>query len=496
MNLETNKRSVASLTFRTKAFIGGRLVDSVSGKAFATQAPGTGERLAEIAECDAPDVDAAVQAARAAFEKGSWSRLGPAERKKGLLKFADLIEGHSAELALLECVEAGKTIHDCTTIDLPDVVNTLRWYAEAIDKVYDQVSPTAPNALGLIVREPVGVAAAVLPWNFPAMMAAWKLGPALAAGNSIILKPAEQTSLGTIRLAELAACAGIPDGVVNVVPGYGPTAGQAIGRHPGIDMVSFTGSAEVGRLFLRYAAESNLKQVVLECGGKSPQLVLGDVADLDNVARNAVFAGFWSSGQNCSCGSRLIAHKSLKDRLVQKVVDVSQEWRVGDPLDPATRLGPLIDRGQLDRVMGYIATGRREGANLVSGGKQVLEHSGGAFVEPTVFDNVRNTMTIAREEIFGPVLSVITFDTEEEAIALANDSSYGLAASVYTDDVNAAHRVARAIKAGVVAVNCYSEGDITTPFGGYKQSGFGGRDKSLYALDQYTQLKTIWMHLR
>jgi gamma-glutamyl-gamma-aminobutyraldehyde dehydrogenase len=328
------------------------------------------------------------------------------------------------------------------------------------------------------------------------MMAAWKIAPALAAGNSVVLKPAEQSSMSALRLAELAAEAGIPEGVVNVLPGLGETAGQAIGRHMDIDMVAFTGSTEVGRLFLKYSAESNIKRIVLECGGKSPQIVMADASDLDLIARNAVNAAFWNMGENCTCGSRLVVHQSLKDELLDRMKILSREWIVGSPLDPSTRVGAMIERPHLRKVLGYIETGRTEGARVVLGGNQVLTETGGYFVEPTIFDNVRNNMAIAQEEIFGPVLSTITFQTPEEAVSIANGTPYGLAASLYTDNVHTAHQVARAIKAGTVSVNCYSEGDMTTPFGGYKQSGFAGRDKSIFAHDQYTEMKTIWMQFR
>jgi gamma-glutamyl-gamma-aminobutyraldehyde dehydrogenase len=335
----------------------------------------------------------------------------------------------------------------------------------------------------------------VVPWNFPTLMAAWKLGPALATGNCVVLKPAEQTSLSALRLAELAAEAGLPDGVLNVVPGFGETAGQAIGRHMDVDMVTFTGSTEVGRLFLKYSADSNLKRITLECGGKSPQVVMVDAADLDSVADHAVSAAFWNMGENCSCGSRLIVHRDVKDALLERIVARAKDWTVGDPLDPATKIGSLIEKGHLEKVMGYIDTGRTEGASVVMGGGQVLADTGGYFVEATIFDDVGNDMKIAREEIFGPVLATITFDDEEQALSLANDTTYGLAASLYTSNVNTAHRAARAMKAGMVSVNCYGEGDMATPFGGYKQSGFGGRDNGIHAHDQYTELKTIWMDL-
>ena len=487
---------VAPPILRTDAFIDGTFRPAASGARFATENPATGQQLAEVAAGDIEDIDIAVRAARRAFDAGVWSKRSPTERKQVLLRFAGLLEANLEELAQLEALDAGKPITDCREVDIPETVRTFRWYAEALDKVFDAVAPTGHEALGLIIREPIGVVGAVLPWNFPLMMAAWKAAPALASGNSLIIKPAELTSLSTLRMAELAAEAGIPDGVLSVVPGLGETAGQALGRHMDVDALSFTGSTEVGRMFLRYSSESNLKEIVLECGGKSPQVIMADSPDLDYVADQVLFAGFMNMGENCTCGSRLIVHRSVRDELIDKLVSKTADWPVGDPLDPATRIGPMIERPHLDKVLGYIEAGRAEGARVVVGGGRTLESSGGHFVEPTVFDDVDNSMKIAREEIFGPVISTIPFDTEEQAIAIANETSYGLAASLYTTDLDTAFRLARSIKAGTVSVNSYSEGDITTPFGGYKQSGFGGRDKGLEAFDQYTQKKTVWVTLR
>ena len=486
----------AKPTFRTDAFIDGAFRPAQSGERFTTENPATGQPLAEVAAGDAADIDVAVKAARRAFDDGRWSARSPAERKAVLLDFADRLEANLEELAMLDSLEAGKPITDCRDSDVPETIKTFRWFAEAIDKVFDAVAPTGPDALGLIVREPIGVVGAVVPWNFPLLMATWKVAPALAAGNSVIVKPAELTSLSTTRMAELAAEAGIPDGVLNVVPGLGETAGQALGRHMDVDMVTFTGSTEVGRYFLKYAAESNLKEITLECGGKSPQVVLASAPDLDFVAEQVLVAGLMNMGENCSCGSRLIVDRSVHDALVERLIAGTAAWTVGDPQDPETRLGPMIERPHLDKVLGYINTGREEGARVVTGGGRTREESGGYFVAPTILDDVRNTMTVAREEIFGPVISTIPVDGEAEAVALANQTSYGLAASVYTTDLDTAIRVARLLRAGTVGVNAYSEGDITTPFGGYKESGFGGRDKGLEAFEQYTQKKTIWFSLR
>jgi gamma-glutamyl-gamma-aminobutyraldehyde dehydrogenase len=488
-------QQVERLEYRNQAFINGRFVAARSGATFSTLNPATGQVLCEVAACDAEDVDSAVKAARAAFDAGVWSRLAPAERKATMIRFADLIDANRLELSVLESLEAGKPVGECYAIDIPDTANTIRWHAEAGDKLYDALSPSAPGNIGMIKREPIGVVGAVLPWNFPCMMAGWKLGPALITGNSVILKPAELTSLATLRLAELAFEAGIPAGVLNVVPGLGHTAGKAIGLHPDIDMTAFTGSTEVGRLFLEYSAKSNLKRVVLECGGKNPQVVMGDAGDLQAVASNVLSAAFWNMGENCSAGSRLIVHRSIKDALLEEILSQLEDWATGDPLDPDVRLGALIEEAHMDKVLGHIEQAKAEGCKLVTGGVRLHAESGGYFVAPTIFDASSNRSSVAQDEIFGPVLAVIAFDTEEEAIAIANDTCYGLAASLWTANINMAHRMAAAIRAGTVSVNCFSEGDISTPFGGYKQSGFGGRDKSIYAHDQYCELKTTWIQL-
>jgi gamma-glutamyl-gamma-aminobutyraldehyde dehydrogenase len=484
----------AALSFRTQAFIDGKYSPSASGKTYTSVNPANGKPLAEIADCGPEDVEAAVRAARRAFRSGVWSKLKSGDRKHVMLKFVELVEKNALELALLDCLDAGKPICDCVNIDIPDTIHCIRWHAELIDKLYERTSPSGPEVVSLIVREPIGVVACILPWNFPIQMMAWKIGPALAAGNSVVLKPARQTALSALRTAEIAAEAGIPDGVFNVVPGAGSVLGPALCRHMDVDMAAFTGSTSVGRDLLRYSAESNLKRIILELGGKNPQVVLAD-ANLDNAAPHVVSAAFWNMGENCSAGSRLIIRREIKDALLEKVVAQTRLWPVGDPLDPATRVGPLIEPAHMKTVLGYIDAGKREGARLVLGGNRVLAETGGNFVEPTIFDEATNAMTVAREEIFGPVLAVIPVDSDEEAIAVANDTNYGLAASLHTTDIAKAHRFAREIRAGVVAVNCFGEGDLTTPFGGFKESGFFGRDKSSYAQEQYTELKTVWIQL-
>lgn len=476
------------------AFINGHCVPSASGETFDTINPATGCVLNRIAACDVADVEQAAAKSRAVFESGVWSRRHPSERKKTLIRLCKLIQRNRHELALLESLDSGKPIHDCATIDVPETINTLSWHAEAIDKLYGQVAPTGDDALALIVREPLGVVACILPWNFPLMMLAWKIGPALAAGNSVIVKPAEQTSMTALRLAELALEAGLPAGVLNVVTGFGETAGKAIGLHPDIDMVSFTGSTETGRHFLRYSADSNLKRVVLECGGKNPCIVLDDTEKLDVAAEHIVQAVFWNMGENCSSNSRLIVHRAVKDELLEKIIERTRDWRTGDPLEPSNTLGAIVDQAQYDKILEYIESGKEDGAKIVIGGG-AIDNGDGLYVEPTVFDEVTPDMRIATEEIFGPVLAIITVENAEQALRVANDTSYGLTASVFTANVKRAHNMARAIQAGTVTVNCFGEGDISTPFGGFKQSGFGGRDNSIHAHDQYTELKTIWLDL-
>ena len=486
LTTEEYKAIARGLTFPTQAFIDGSFRPAINGKTFDTVNPATGEVLARVAACNAADVDLAVQKARDAFEDGRWSRLHPRERKETLIRLAKLVKRNARELAVMESLDSGKTIFDCETVDIPETIHCLTWHAELIDKIYDQVLPASDNHIAMIVREPVGVVGLVLPWNFPLLMLAWKIGPALAAGCSVIVKPAEETSLTALRVAELAMEAGVPAGVFNVVPGSGPDVGEPIGRHMDIDAVSFTGSTETGRRFLRYAAESNLKEVTLEMGGKNPAVVLDDAENLDRVAAHIVNGAFWNMGENCSAASRLIVQKGVKDDLLKRIVAHAREWPVGDPLDPVNRVGALVSKAHYDKVCGYLD----KGAKVILGGK-----ADKGFVEPTILDFADRDARQVREEIFGPVLSVLTVETFDEAIALANDTEYGLAASIFTANVKRALRGARAIRAGTVTVNSFGEGDISTPFGGFGQSGFGGRDNGIQAHDQYTQVKTIWVDL-
>jgi 4-guanidinobutyraldehyde dehydrogenase/NAD-dependent aldehyde dehydrogenase len=484
----------SALTPRTKAFIDGSYRPALSGATFDCIDPATGRTIAAVASCDAADVDLAVESARRAFDAGHWSRRAPAARKKVLLRFAELIRKHREELALTETRDMGKPITDSLKIDIPAAANCIAWYAEAIDKVYDEIAPTAHDSLALITREPAGVVGAVVPWNFPLLMATWKLGPALATGNSVVLKPSEKSPLTALRIAELAMEAGLPEGVLNVVPGFGYTAGEALAMHMDVDCIAFTGSTRVGKMLLEYAGRSNMKRVWLECGGKAPNVVLGDVADIERAASAAAYGIFFNQGEMCSAASRLVVHESVRDALLEKIVEIGRTMTPGDPLDPKTRLGAIVDQVQLNTVLSYIESGRKEGANLRMGGNRVRQDSGGFFVEPTVFDGVTAAMKIAREEIFGPVLSTITFEDVDDAIRIANDVSYGLTAAVWSRDIKTAHRVAKALRAGTVYVNCYDADDITVPFGGFKQSG-NGRDKSLHAMDKYTELKTTWIDL-
>ena len=487
-----NYKSIASkLDFEGRAFIDGKYVDAIDGQKFENINPATGEVLCTVAKCNHKDVDLAVKSSRKAFESGVWSRTSPEFRKDILLKFAELLRKHGEENSVLECVDTGKLIGDCIDEVADDAPMHFQWYGELIDKVFGKVAPTDPSITSLIVKEPIGVVAGVVPWNFPLMMAVWKSAPALAAGCSLIIKPAEDTPLTAIRVAQIAKEAGIPDGVFNVVPGFGDV-GEALGRHNDVDAVSFTGSTEVGGYFMKYSGESNLKTVGLEMGGKSPFIVLGDAKITDDLINNAIDSAFWNGGQNCSANMRQIVHSKVKEEFLDKVLKKVKNIKVGDPLDPETNMGSMISEKHLATVDGFIQKGIDEGATLLYGGVSESDQKG-FFAKPTLFDNLKENMTIARDEIFGPVLGIITVNNTEEALKIAKDSKYGLHASVFTQDINEAFHMAKRLPCGTVSVNTFSEGDIKTPFGGYKQSGSLSRDQGTEAMNQYLQTKTIWI---
>ena len=484
----------AALAIDGRAVIDGMRHDSASGERFDKHSPIDGRLLGGIARGRSADIDAAVKSARAAFADRRWAGMAPAVRKKILQRFAEKILAARDELALLETLDMGKPIRFALSVDVPSTARCIAWYAEAVDKVYDEIAPTADNALALITREPMGVVGAIVPWNYPMIMSAWKLGPALASGNSVVLKPSEKSPLTALRLAELAVEAGVPPGVFNVVPGFGPEAGEALAMHMDVDAIGFTGSTRVGRRMLDCAGRSNLKRVYNELGGKSAVLVFPDFADLQRAAETVAGSMFFNQGESCNAPSRVLVHESIADDFVARVVAQVPQYQPADPLAAGTVMGALVDETQLRTVLGFIEAGQGEGARCVAGGRRVRTDSGGFYVEPTVFDGVAGGMSIARDEIFGPVLSVLRFRDEAEAVQLANNSAYGLQASVWSDNINRAHRVARALRAGTVHVNQYDEDDITVPFGGYKQSG-NGRDKSLHAFDKYTELKTTWLRI-
>ena len=469
--------------------IGGKWVSAKSGKTFVSINPANEEGLAMIAEGDKADVDEAVKAARKAFEEGKWPATGPHQRTRLLLKIADLIEAHAEEFATLETLDNGLPL-GVTRGMATGAADTFRYYAGWPSKIYGETNPSEPSMLNYTLREPVGVCGQIIPWNGPLMMAAWKIAPALACGNTVILKPAEQTPLTALRLGELLLEAGIPDGVVNIITGFGETAGAAIANHPDIDKVAFTGSTEVGKLILQ-ASAGNLKRVSLELGGKSPNVIFAD-ADLETAVPNSVFGFTMLSGQVCCAGTRVFVQEDFHDRFADALTRYTAGVKSGDPLDPKTTVGPLVSKEQFDRVKGYLDIGKKEGAKVTAGGD--VTGGKGYFVNPTVFTDVKNNMKIAREEIFGPVASVIPFKDENDAVLQGNDTTYGLAAAVWTNDVSRAHRVARALKAGTVWVNCYNNIDPISPFGGYKQSGIG-RELGRHSLDLYTQIKSVYVKL-
>ncbi|MDN0198945.1 aldehyde dehydrogenase [Streptomyces sp. S.PNR 29] len=486
-------RRAKSLQLSGAHYIDG-IDESGGGAVFAAVSPRDGQVLAQVADGGAAEVDAAVAAARRAFDAGPWPRRAPAERGRVLVRIARLLEERREEVALTISLETGKPITDAYDIELRAAITTFRWYGQLADKLTDESPHTAPDALALVTREPAGVVGAVVPWNFPLTLASWKIAPALAAGCTVVLKPSENSPLSALLLGRIATEAGLPPGVLNVVNGNGPVAGRALGLHPDVDVLAFTGSTAVGRHFLHYAADSNLKRVWLELGGKSPNIILPDAPDLERAAATAAWGIFFNQGEMCTAPSRLLVHSSIAERVTEAVVRRARELRIGDPLDPVTEMGALIGEEHLARVRDHIDTGLRDGARLLTGGSRILTDTGGCFLEPTVFDHVDPGMRLAREEIFGPVLAVLAFDDLDEAVRLANDTEYGLAAGLWTSDLATAHRVSRALKAGTVWVNCYEEGDLTVPFGGMKQSG-NGRDKSAHALEKYTELKTTWIQL-
>jgi gamma-glutamyl-gamma-aminobutyraldehyde dehydrogenase/4-guanidinobutyraldehyde dehydrogenase/NAD-dependent aldehyde dehydrogenase len=477
-----------------RAVVGGKRIDAVSGARFDCISPIDGRKLTEVARCAELDVDAAVASSRAAFEDGRWAGKAPAERKRTLIRFADLMLANKDELALLETLDMGKPIRYSRSVDVQLAQNCIRWYGEAIDKLYDQVAPSPQDSLALITREPVGVVAAIIPWNYPMLMAAWKIGPALAAGNSVVLKPSEKAPLTSLRLAELALEAGVPEGVFNVLPGYGDEAGRALALHMDVDCIGFTGSTRVGKQILQMAGQSNLKRAWTELGGKSANIVCADCPDLDAAVAGAIGSIYFNQGESCNAPSRLFVEESIRDAFLDKALALMPKYAPGDPLDESTVMGAIVDATQMKTVLGYIEDGKAAGARLLAGGQAARMESGGLYIEPTLFDGVDSTMRIAREEIFGPVLSVLSFTDLDEAVRQANSTPYGLAAAVWTADMSKAIRTSRKLRAGTVHVNQYDNDDITVPFGGYKQSG-NGRDKSLHAFDKYTELKTTWIQV-
>ena len=492
--MNTNAASAPQLKLDGRALINGMRVAAKSGAVFDCISPVDGQVLTQAARCSAADIDAAVAAARAAFEDRRWAGMAPAQRKRVLIRFADLIAEHGDELALMETLDMGKPIQYAKGVDVNSAANCIRWYGEAVDKIYDEIAPTASTGLALITREPVGVVGVIVPWNYPMIMAAWKIAPALAAGNSVVLKPSEKSPLTALRLADLALMAGVPAGVFNVVPGYGIEAGSPLALHMDVDCIGFTGSTPVGKQIHVMAGQSNLKRAWTELGGKSPNIVFADCPDLDKAVAAAVGSIFFNQGESCNAPSRLFVEASIKEKFLEKALALVPHYAPANPLLQSTVMGAIVDKTQMESVLRYIEFGKSEGAKLIAGGEQAMADTGGCYVQPTIFDGVTNNMKIAREEIFGPVLSVLSFTDVHDVVKRANASVYGLQAGVWTRDINKAHGVARALRAGTVHVNQYDEDDITVPFGGYKQSGVG-RDKSLHAFDKYTEIKTTWIRL-
>lgn len=477
-----------------KLFIGGKWVDAASGKTYSTVNPATGEPLTQIADADARDAGLAVEAARRAFESGPWAEMSASDRGRILWKIGDLVDKYNEELGTLETLDNGKPIFESCQVDMPMVAEVFRYYAGWATKIHGETVPVRGPFLHYTLREPIGVVAAIVPWNFPLLLASWKVAPALAAGNTVVLKPAPWTSLTALRLGEICQEAGLPDGALNIITGASDELGRALVRHPGVSKIAFTGSTMTGQEIARVSADS-LKHVTLELGGKSPNIVLAD-ADLDGAVRGATIGIFYGKGEVCAAGSRLFVDRKIHDDFMQKLVDRTKKVQPGDPLDPKTRFGALVSEPQMNKVLGYIEKGKAEGAKLVAGGSRAQFGNGkGYFVQPTVFDDVKNDMTIAREEIFGPVLATIAFDEVEEAIREANKNPYGLAAAVWTRDIAKAHRVAHRLQAGTVWINTYNNYDPAAAFGGYKMSGYG-RELSMHALESYTQVKSVWVNLK
>ena len=492
LNHQLVKEKKSKLNFPSDLFIDGNYNKSISKKSFDNISPIDGKIINQISFAQQDDIDRAVDSARKVFEKGHWSNMPPGQRKKILLKFAQLIERDRLELSLLDTIDMGKTINDTYNADLPTSIDNIEWYAEIIDKLFDDISPSSKEYMGLITKEPIGVVAAIVPWNYPLWMAIWKIAPALITGNSVILKPAEQSPMSAIKIGSLLAEAGLPDGAFSVLPGDGPLTGKQLCLHNDIDCVAFTGSGEVGKLVLQYSGQSNMKRVQLECGGKSPNIIFADCEDLDAAAEASAYAIFGNQGEVCSAGSRLIIQKEIERDFIDRITNISKKMQPGDPFDPESFAGAIVNNEQLEKINKYVNIGKEEGARVEVGGNITMKDTGGSYFEPTIFTNVNNKMRVAQEEIFGPVLTTLTFSTFEEAISIANDSQYGLAAGVWTKDINKAIKASRQIRAGTVYINNYEEGmDSTIPLGGYKQSGIG-RDSGYQALDNYLQVKSTW----